>query len=73
MYSSLCNPSLIGRINLVVECQDEILSKGVGCDDLTFHLRIMDANDLLNPVKRVDFGQIWVTLDHHLETLADNH
>jgi hypothetical protein len=46
MYSSLCNPSLIGRINLVVECQDEILSKGVGCDDLTFHLRIMDANDL---------------------------
>jgi hypothetical protein len=46
MYSSLCNPSLIGRINLVVECQDEILSKGVGCDDLTFHLRIMDAKDL---------------------------
>jgi hypothetical protein len=33
----------------------------------------MDANDLVNLVKRVDFGQIWVNLGHHLETLAGNH
>jgi hypothetical protein len=30
-------------------------------------------NDLANPIKRVDFGQIWVNPGHHLETLADNH
>jgi hypothetical protein len=37
-----------------------------------FLLRIIDSNDLANPVKRVDLGQIWVNLGHHLETLTDN-
>jgi hypothetical protein len=40
------------------------------CDAPGFQLRIIDTNDLDNPVKRVDFGQIWVNLGHHLETLA---
>jgi hypothetical protein len=43
------------------------------CDASGFHLRIIDADDLANLVKRVDFGHIWVNLGHHLETLADNH
>jgi hypothetical protein len=46
---------------------------GRRCDAPCFQLRITDANDLVNPVKRVDLGQIRVNLGHHLGNLADNH
>jgi hypothetical protein len=38
-----------------------------------FLISIISANDLINQVKHVDFGQTLVNLGHHLENLANNH
>jgi hypothetical protein len=38
-----------------------------------FQLRIIDANDPANLVKRIDFGQICINMGRHLENIAMNH
>jgi hypothetical protein len=43
------------------------------CDAPCFHLGLINPTDLVNQVKRFDFGQILVNLGHHLENLANNH
>jgi hypothetical protein len=63
----------MNRSNLVSNLGTRFFLRGVGCDALGFQLRIIDANDLVNPVKRVNFGQIWVNLGHDFENLANNN
>jgi hypothetical protein len=38
-----------------------------------FHLGLINANDQVNQVKHIDFGQTLVNLDHHLKNLANKH
>jgi hypothetical protein len=43
------------------------------CDTPGFLLGLFNANDRVDQVKHVNFGQTSVNLGNHLENLANNH
>jgi hypothetical protein len=47
--------------------------KGMDCDAPGSHLGLINANDLVNQVKHVDFGPTLVNLGHHHENLPNKH